>query len=73
MTRDGISVIAVMIVFLSFAGTTGCQRVGVSSSQMSATQLVEKGRTPRLEIPKADWEKPFFEALEERLFAEPVS
>lgn len=67
MTRDGISVIAVMIVFLSFAGTTGCQRVGVSSSQMSATQLVEKGQTPRLEIPKADWEKPFFEALEERL------
>lgn len=68
MTRVGIRLMAgLIILLLVFAGTTGCKRVVESSSQMSGTQLVEKGQTPRLEIPEADWEPQFFEALGERI------
>ena len=67
MTHGEIRLIAVLIIFLSFASTTGCRRVGESSSPMNGTQLVEKGQTPRREMPEADWEPPFFEALEERI------
>jgi hypothetical protein len=68
MTDVGTRLKTVLIVFLILATTSACRMVNSRRpQQMSGTPLVENGQIPRLEIPDAQWEAPFYAALEERI------
>ena len=57
-----------LLVILGVAGTTACGMVGDGTSrQMSGDQVVKSQQIPRLELPDADWEPLFFEALAKRI------
>jgi hypothetical protein len=59
---------AMLILILVIAGATACRTTGDGAfRQVSGDQVVESQRIPRLEIPPADWEPLFFEALGERI------
>jgi hypothetical protein len=68
MTEIRIRFIALVTFLVVVAAATACQIGGGNTpQQLSAAPVVQNVQTVRLEIPDADWEPSFFQALEERI------